>query len=138
MKSRKQERKRFFVGVRSHPVNVKFVMSACHSLENTRWDNRFYSVWSVEGVLKYTSEDCIGGQLCQKVLVLLQNNHASIRTQHLVTIGAKYTAVMDGKGIPARDNLNVDSHPFWSLISLTDVASDGAQFNDLIWLDPAI
>ncbi|KAI6606971.1 hypothetical protein MCOR04_000750 [Pyricularia oryzae] len=70
------------------------------------------SVWSVEGVSKYTSEDCIGGQLCQKILVLLQDNHASIRTQHLVTIGAKYTAVMDGKGIPARDNLNVDPTPF--------------------------
>ncbi|GJD05036.1 lysM domain-containing protein [Colletotrichum higginsianum] len=84
------------------------------------------------------SQDCIGGQLCQKALVLLKGNHASVRWEHLVTIGAKYMAVMDGKGIAAKDNLNVDVHPFWSQVSLLDVASDGEQYNDVLWLDPGI
>ncbi|KAK1966745.1 pectin lyase-like protein [Colletotrichum sublineola] len=84
------------------------------------------------------SQDCIDGQLCQKALVLLKDNHASVRWEHLVTIGAKYMVVMDGKGIAAKDNLNVDAHPFWSQVSLLDVASDGEQYNDILWLDPSI
>lgn len=47
-------------------------------------------------------------------------------------------AVMDGVGIEAEDNLNVDVHPFWSQISVLDVASDGSQFDDVLWIDPAI
>lgn len=47
-------------------------------------------------------------------------------------------AVMNGQGITAVANANVNSHPFWSQISVLDVASSGAQFNDLIWVDPAI
>ncbi|KAK3897082.1 exo-beta-D-glucanase [Staphylotrichum tortipilum] len=65
-------------------------------------------------------------------------NHASVRIQHLVTIGTKYMAVMEGQGILATDNLNVDAHPFWSQISVLDVASDGAQFNDVVWASPDI
>ncbi|KAK4031880.1 hypothetical protein C8A01DRAFT_20966 [Parachaetomium inaequale] len=84
------------------------------------------------------TQDCIEGQACQKAMMLLQGNHASVRIQHLVTIGTKYMAVMEGQGILATDNLNVDSHPFWSQISILDVASDGAQFNDIIWVDPDI
>ncbi|KAK5659440.1 hypothetical protein OQA88_641 [Cercophora sp. LCS_1] len=85
----------------------------------------------------YTQE-CIGGQECQKAMVLLEGNHASVRFQHLITIGVQYMAVMEGQGIPAADNLNVDAHPFWSQISILDVASDGAQFNDIVWADPDI
>ncbi|KAK3898662.1 hypothetical protein C8A05DRAFT_37746 [Staphylotrichum tortipilum] len=70
--------------------------------------------------------------------MLLQGNHASIRIQHLITIGTKYMAVMEGQGILATDNLNVDAHPFWSQISVLDVASDGAQFNDMVWASPDI
>ncbi|KAK1703500.1 LOW QUALITY PROTEIN: pectate lyase superfamily protein-domain-containing protein [Colletotrichum lupini] len=84
------------------------------------------------------AQDCIGGQLCQKALVLLKGNHASVRWEHLVTIGAKYMVIMDGKGIAAKDNLNIDAHPFWSQISLLDVTSDGEQYNDILWLDPSI
>lgn len=83
-------------------------------------------------------QTCIAGQLCQKALVLLDGNHASVRFQHLVTIGAKYMAVMNGVGITAAANLNVNSHPFWSQISVLDVASDGSQFDDLMWIDPKI
>ncbi|KAH6845713.1 pectate lyase superfamily protein-domain-containing protein [Chaetomium sp. MPI-CAGE-AT-0009] len=85
----------------------------------------------------YTQE-CIGGQACQKAMMLLQGNHASVRIQNLVTIGTKYMAVMEGQGILATDNLNVDAHPFWSQVSILDVASDGAQFNNLIWVHPDI
>lgn len=84
------------------------------------------------------TQDYIDGQACQKAMMLLQGNHASVRIQHLVTIGTKYMAVMEGQGILATDNLNVDAHPFWSQISILDVASDGAQFNDVIWVDPDI
>ncbi|KXH30734.1 LysM domain-containing protein [Colletotrichum nymphaeae SA-01] len=84
------------------------------------------------------AKDCIRGKLCQKGIVLLKGSHASVRWEHLVTIGAKYMVVMDGKGIAAEDNLNVDAHPFWSQISLPDVTSDGEQYNDILWLDPSI
>lgn len=84
------------------------------------------------------SQDCIDPRTCQKALLLLDNNSASVRIQHLITIGAKYMAVMNGQGITAVANANVNSHPFWSQISVLDVASSGTQFNDLIWIDPAI
>lgn len=85
------------------------------------------------------AQTCIDAQLCQKALVLLNNNKASVRIQNLITIGAKYMAVMDGKGITAVDNLNVKTHPFWSQITILDVtSSSGTQFNDLIWLDPVL
>ncbi|KAF6837096.1 exo-beta-D-glucanase [Colletotrichum musicola] len=83
------------------------------------------------------AQDCIGGQLCQKALVLLKGNHASVRWEHIVTIGSKYMFVMNGKGIAAKDNLNVDVHPFWSQVSLLDVSSDGDQYNNVLWLDPS-
>jgi hypothetical protein len=71
------------------------------------------------------AQTCIDQQLCQKALLLLEKNFSNVRIQHLVTIGAKYMAVMDGKGILAKDNLNVNSHPFWSQISVLDVSSNG-------------
>lgn len=71
--------------------------------------------------------------------MLLKDNFANIRIQNLVTIGAKYMAVMDGEGIPAVDNLNVDVHPDWSQISVLDVGSNGTtQFDEVIWIDPVI
>ncbi|KAK3896529.1 pectin lyase fold/virulence factor, partial [Staphylotrichum tortipilum] len=33
---------------------------------------------------------------------------------------------------------SVDSYPFWSQVSVLDISSTGAQFNDLAWIDPAI
>lgn len=71
--------------------------------------------------------------------MLLKNNFANVRFQNLVTIGAKYMAVMDGKGIPAIDNLNVDTHPSWSQISVLDVGSNGtSKFDEALWIDPKI
>jgi len=84
------------------------------------------------------AQTCIDSQLCQKVLVLLDSNLASVRIQHLITIGAKYMAVMNGKGLPAAANLNVNSHPFWSQISVLDVASNTTQYNDVVWISPDI
>lgn len=85
------------------------------------------------------TQACIDLQLCQKALMLLKNNFANIRFQNLVTIGAKYMAVMDGKGIPAIDNLNVDTHPNWSQISILDVSSNGTtKFDEALWVDPKI
>ncbi|OBT78063.1 hypothetical protein VF21_03131 [Pseudogymnoascus sp. 05NY08] len=84
------------------------------------------------------SQDCIDTQECQKSLMLLDSNFANIRIQNLVTIGTKYMAVISGEGILAIDNLNVKAHPYWSQVSILDVKSNGAQFNELIWIDPAI
>lgn len=70
--------------------------------------------------------------------MLLENNLANVRIQNLVTIGAKYMAVMDGKGIPAIDNLNVNKQPDWSQISILDIDSNGTQFNEVIWINHAI
>ncbi|KAF6824052.1 LysM domain-containing protein [Colletotrichum plurivorum] len=84
------------------------------------------------------SQDCIDVHACQKTLLLLESNKASVRFQNLITIGAKHMAVMDGQGILAADNLNVDTHPSWSQISILDVSSSGAQFDNMVWIDPAI
>ncbi|KAI0814551.1 glycoside hydrolase family 55 protein [Xylaria sp. FL0064] len=84
------------------------------------------------------AQDCIDSQTCQKALLFLESNYANIRFQNLVTIGAKYMAVMNGKGILAADNLNVKEHPNWSQISILDVTSDGAQFNELVWINSSI
>jgi len=70
--------------------------------------------------------------------MLLKNNFANVRFQNLVTIGAKYMAVMDGKGISAQENLNVKEHPAWSQISVLDVSSNGSQFDEVLWIDPKI
>jgi hypothetical protein len=84
------------------------------------------------------SQSCIDSQACQKTLMLLDSNYANVRIQNLITIGAKYMAVMDGSGIPALDNLNVKTHPDWSQISILDVGSNGTNFSETIWIDPAI
>jgi len=55
---------------------------------------------------------------CQKALMLREGNKANILLQHLITIGAKYSLVQDGKGILATDSLNVESHPRWSQITV--------------------
>ena len=47
-------------------------------------------------------------------------------------------AVMNGQGITAADNLKVNTHPFWSQISVLDVAGNRTLFNELIWIDPKI
>lgn len=46
--------------------------------------------------------------------------------------------VMDGKGILAKDNLNVNMHPFWFQISVLEVSSNGSLGNEHIWIDPNI
>ncbi|CZT43578.1 uncharacterized protein RSE6_03640 [Rhynchosporium secalis] len=47
-------------------------------------------------------------------------------------------AVMDGKGIAALDNLNVQTHPFWFQIMLQDLRSNDAQFGEVSWIDSAL
>jgi hypothetical protein len=85
------------------------------------------------------TQTCIDTQECQHALVLLKNNFANVRLQNLITIGAKYMAVMDGSGITAADNLNVEAHPFWSQVTLLDVGSNGTtNFNELVWIHPKI
>lgn len=79
---------------------------------------------------------CIDAQQCQEALLLLDSNYANVRIQHLITIGAEYMVVMDGKGITAKDNLNIAAHPFWSQISILDVGSNGTQFNEVVWIEP--
>ena len=71
-------------------------------------------------------------------MVLLEENLENVRIQNLITIGAKYVAVQDGKGIKATDNLNVDSHPEWTQISVFDVSRSAPGFEDLTWIDPKI
>lgn len=70
----------------------------------------------------YTQE-CIGKQACQKALWFLSANHGNVRIQHLITIGAKYMIVSDGKGVLAKDNLATGNHPKWSQITVYDAES---------------
>lgn len=51
----------------------------------------------------------------------MKDNYDNVRLQHLITIGAKYMLVSDGEGVLAVDNLNVQSHPKWSQITIFDV-----------------
>lgn len=104
----------------------------------TKSKNIFIASAGIYSWFSTYAQTCINSQACQKALLLLSSNKASVRIQNLITIGAKYMAVMDGKGITAVDNLNVNSHPFWSQITILDVGSTGAQFNDLIWINPAV
>ncbi|KAF6838862.1 LysM domain-containing protein [Colletotrichum musicola] len=83
------------------------------------------------------TQTCISQHNCQKVLILFEENYANVRWQNFVTIGAKYMAVMDGVGISALDNLNVEQHPRWSLVSVLDVSGD-KEFQDVVWIDPKI
>ncbi|KAG6001336.1 hypothetical protein E4U21_004434 [Claviceps maximensis] len=84
------------------------------------------------------SQDCIDLHACQKVLLLIEQNAENVRIQNLITIGTKYVAVQDGKGILAADNLNVDSHPKWSQITVFDVSRSKSGYQDMIWIDPKI
>ncbi|KAK8080836.1 hypothetical protein PG997_008654 [Apiospora hydei] len=84
------------------------------------------------------TQSCIDEHTCQKALLLLSENYNNVWFQNLVTIGAKYMAVMEGQGISALDNLNVNSHPSWSQISVLDVRGNGKTFHELHWLDPKI
>lgn len=51
----------------------------------------------------------------------MKDNYDNVRLQHLITIGAKYMLVSDGEGVLAVDNLNVQSHPKWSQMTIFDV-----------------
>jgi hypothetical protein len=62
--------------------------------------------------------------------MLLEKNFSSVQINHLVTIGAKYMAVMDGVGIPAKDNLNVNAHSFWSQVSVLDMSSNESLYDE--------
>ncbi|KAM3501681.1 hypothetical protein MY11210_009307 [Beauveria gryllotalpidicola] len=101
-------------------------------------DNIFIAAAGIYSWFSTYSQNCIDTQQCQKVLMLLKNNFANIRITNFVTIGTQYMAVMDGKGILAADNLNVEVHPKWSQISVLDVGGSGNRFDDYVWIDPKI
>lgn len=77
-------------------------------------------------------------------MVLLKDNYENIRFQHLITIGAKFMAVMNGKTVAALDNLNVKSHPRWSQVSVLQVSGGKGDPTDpdlnknMVWVDPKI
>ncbi|KAJ6781688.1 hypothetical protein PWT90_10859 [Aphanocladium album] len=84
------------------------------------------------------SQDCIDKHACQKVMMLLENNDYNVRFQQLITIGAEYMAVQNGRGILATDNLNVDTHPRWSQISVFDVSTKYSKSVNDAWFHPQI
>lgn len=104
----------------------------------TKSENIFIASAGLYSWFTSYSQSCIDLQACQKTLMLLDSNYANVRIQNLITIGAKYMAVMDGNGIPALDNLNVNTRPDWSQISILDVGSNGTNFSETIWIDPSI
>lgn len=104
----------------------------------TKSENIFIASAGLYSWFTSYSQSCIDSQACQKTLMLLDSNYANVRIQNLIAIGAKYMAVMDGNGIPALNNLNVNTHPGWSQISILDVGSNGTNFSETIWIDPSI
>lgn len=71
-------------------------------------------------------------------MMLLKDNDYNVRFQQLITIGAKYMAVQNGKGILALDNLNVETHPRWSQVSVFDVSTSNSGSANDVWVDPKI
>ena len=53
----------------------------------------------------------VDGHTCQKALIYMSKNYHRVRLQQVVTIGAKYSLVADGKGVLATDNLAIAAHP---------------------------
>ncbi|KAH9209807.1 pectate lyase superfamily protein-domain-containing protein [Leptodontidium sp. 2 PMI_412] len=104
----------------------------------TKSENIFVASAGLYSWFSSYAQTCIDTQQCQKTLIRLDSNYANVRFQNLITIGAKYMAVMDGKGIAALDNLNVKTHPDWSQITLLDVGSNGTQFGEVSWIDPSL
>jgi hypothetical protein len=104
----------------------------------TKCENIFIAGAGLYSWFSSYAQTCIDTQLCQKTLIRLDSNYANVRFQNLITIGAKYMAVMDGDGILALDNLNVEIHPHWSQITLLDVGSNGTQFGEVSWIDSAL
>lgn len=104
----------------------------------TKCENIFVAGAGLYSWFSSYAQTCIDTQQCQKTLLRLDSNYANVRFQNLITIGAKYMAVMDGDGILASDNLDVEVHPFWSQITLLDVGSNGTQFSEVTWIDPGI
>ncbi len=90
----------------------------------TESENIFVAGAGVYSWFSTYAQTCIDTQKCQKTLVRLDSNYANVRVQNLITIGAKYMVAMDGKGIAAADNLNVNAHPFglkspsWTLVAM--------------------
>lgn len=68
--------------------------------------------------------------------MLLENNDYNVRFQQLITIGAKYMAVQNGKPISAIDNLNVDTHPQWSQVSVLDFLTKYTTSVNDAWIHP--
>lgn len=85
------------------------------------------------------TQTCINSQTCQKVLVLLDNNGPSVRIQqpdhHWCQVHGCYER---RRHHSALNSLNVASHPFWSQVSVMDVATNGSQFNNVLWIDPKV
>lgn len=75
-------------------------------------------------------------QECQKVLMLLDENFSGVRIQQIITIGAKYMGVQDGVGVKAIDNLNVETHPRWSQVSVWDINGNGTSYDKAVRVDP--
>ncbi|KAI1177212.1 hypothetical protein F4777DRAFT_577267 [Nemania sp. FL0916] len=71
------------------------------------------------------SQSCIDGHTCQKALLYLNANGANVRFQNLVTIGAKYMAVMNGKGITA----DLDKHDHQSAPDYLQVGFRSCHLN---------
>jgi len=70
-------------------------------------------------------QDCISQHSCQTALWLLENNYEKVYVDHLIGIGAKYLIADGGRGILAKDNLAVESHPRWAQISIYEAGSLG-------------
>lgn len=130
-----------FAGDPDYNCSASNEFSGCDeswSVIMTKSENIFVASAGLYSWFSSYAQDCIDTQLCQKTLIRLDSNYANVRFQNLITIGAKYMAVMDGKGIPALDNLNVKTHPDWSQITLLDVGSNGTQFDEVEWIDPSL
>lgn len=89
----------------------------------------------------YTQE-CIDTLNCQKNLIQFKANTGNVVLHNLVTIGSVNMIEADGTLIPAKDNLAVNFHPYWSQIAVYDArqVSPGIcqDMNNNTWINPSI
>lgn len=87
----------------------------------------------------YTQE-CVDTVNCQQNLIQFKDNTGNVLIHNLVTIGSVNMIESDGKFIPAKDNLAVNFHPYWSQIAVYDArqVSPGIcqSVDDKTWINP--
>ncbi|KAK6535514.1 hypothetical protein TWF694_001969 [Orbilia ellipsospora] len=79
----------------------------------------------------YDQSVCVDASNCQTALIQMTNNGEGVQINNLVTIGATTMIVTDNTNVTSAENLAVDFHPYWSMITsfgFTDFDDDDSEY----------